>query len=82
VKHDPKEPSPLRIQPRLLDKELAAEYCSVSTDVIELLINKGHVSVVKLPVSRSQHRETSTKVLVDRVELDELIPVWRERRGE
>lgn len=47
---------------------------------IDLLVNNGHLSLVKLPVSRSRHRDTSRTFLLDRAEIDEVIPQWREKR--
>lgn len=69
------------LAPRLLNKEQAAAYMGTSTTTIDLLVNHGHLSLVKLPVSRSRHRDTSRSFLLDRVEIDELIPQWREKRA-
>jgi hypothetical protein len=84
MSHEPKPARvkpPLRLVPKLLDLELAAQYCSVSEDTVLRLINGGHVSVVKLPASRSAHRDTSRALLVDREELDQEIAKWKQKRG-
>ena len=70
--------------PRLLDRDQAAQYLAVSTDTLDRLIHTGVISVVRLPVERSRKTGRGVagamrRVLVDRAELDELIPSWRER---
>jgi hypothetical protein len=67
--------------PRLLNKDQAAAYMGTSTGTIDRLVNHGHLSLVKFPVSRSRHRETSRTFLLDRVEMDEVIAQWREKRA-
>ena len=71
--------------PRLLDREQAAAYLAVSPDTLDRLLHTGVVSVVRLPVER--HHKTGRgvpgamrRILIDRNELDELIPQWRERQ--
>jgi excisionase family DNA binding protein len=72
------------ITPRLIDRSEAARYLGVSCDTLDRLIQTGQISVVRLPVER--HRKTgrgvpgaSRRILIDRVELDELCTRWRER---
>lgn len=72
------------IAPRLLGRRQAAQYLGGSEDTIDRLIQAGELSVVRLPVERSRHTGrgvpgVSRRILIDRVELDELIPRWRER---
>jgi len=74
------------ITPRLLDRQQAAAYLGVSPDTIDRLIQTDVISVVRLPVERSRHtgrgiRGVSRRILIDRAELDELIPRWRERQA-
>ena len=70
----------MSLVPRLLTKAQAAAYMGCSEDTVERLVNGGHLSLVKLPVSRSRRRHTSRSFLLDRVEIDEVIPQWREKR--
>jgi hypothetical protein len=67
------------ITPRLLSREQAGLYAGCSADAIDRLINAGHLSVVSLPAGRARNGG-SRRVLIDRFELDELIPKWREKR--
>jgi excisionase family DNA binding protein len=76
-----KERAPRTPQPRRLGSvQAAAEYLDCSQDTVLRLINTGCISVVKLPVARTDG--ANRRLLVDFVELDELIPRWRERRTE
>lgn len=68
------------VTPRLLSREQAGIYAGCSVDAIDRLINAGHLSVVSLPAGRGRDGG-SRRVLIDRFELDELIPKWREKRG-
>ena len=73
---------------RLLSREQAAEYLGgVSVDTIDRLINTGAISIVRLPVER--HVKTGAgiagvnrRILIDRAELDAVIPQWREKRQD
>jgi hypothetical protein len=88
VSRDADEQTPVAtvaIAPRLLDREQAAAYLGVSVDSLDRLLHSGAISIVRIPCER--HRKTgrgvpgaSRRVLVDRVELDALIPSWRERQ--
>jgi excisionase family DNA binding protein len=69
------------VVPRLLDLPGAAAYLSVSLDTVRRLINAGEISIIRVPVSRTHHGEGSKRILIDRQELDELVPRWRERRA-
>ena len=65
--------------PRLLDIDAAGAYLGgVSRDVVERLINSGALSVVKVPGGRNG--DCVRRVLVDRLELDDLVTRWREKR--
>lgn len=70
--------------PRLLDRDGAAAYLSVSPDTIDRLVSTGQVSIVRLPVARHRNGASiagsNRRVLIDRAELDELVVMWRERR--
>jgi excisionase family DNA binding protein len=72
------------IQPRLLDVDQAAAYLSISTDTLTRLVHTGAIGVVRIPVERNRRTGRglvgmSRRILIDRHELDELIPKWRER---
>jgi excisionase family DNA binding protein len=72
---------------RLLSIDDAAAYLSCSPDTVRRLIDAGKVSVVRLPAIRERQGGkgadgSNRRLLVDRVELDALIPAWRERRAE
>jgi hypothetical protein len=74
------------LAPRLLDRDGAARYLGVSGDTLDRLIHSGQISVVRLPVERQRKGAkgipgTNRRILIDRAELDELIPRWRERHG-
>jgi len=75
------------VSPRLLDVSGAASYLGCSRDTIRRLIDAGHVSIVRLPAARQRHGTRGVQgvnrlLLIDRVELDELVPKWREKRGD
>jgi hypothetical protein len=69
--------------PRLLSRQLAATYLSVSTTEIDRLIGAGCLSIVRLPAVRHSNGAATTgrnrRVLIDRVELDDLVSKNRER---
>ena len=69
--------------PRLLSRDQAATYLSVSPKEIERLINVGAISVVRLPASRHKNNvavdKPNRRVLIDREELDALCTQNRER---
>lgn len=69
--------------PRLLSRQLAATYLSVSTREIDRLITVGAISVARLPATRHQNGAATTgsnrRVLIDRLELDALCTQIRER---
>lgn len=69
----------LQITPRLLDLNLASQYTSLSPQVLKMLLHKGHISRVVVPVSRNPKREHLRDLLFDRVELDAVIESWREK---
>lgn len=76
-----REPTPreAHLVPRVLDLQLAAHYLSVSPDVIRLLLHKGLISRVKMPVSRNPRREHLRDLLFDRIELDAVVETWLEK---
>ena len=64
--------------PRCLSRDAAAEYLSVSADMIDRLIHTGKLQPVRLPTERSRHTGRgkvgmSRRVLIDRRDLDQLI---------
>ena len=70
------------VVPRLLDRDGAAAYLSVSADTIDRLISTGALSIVRLPAAR--HRNGAAvaancrRVLLDRLQLDRLVDQCRE----
>jgi hypothetical protein len=69
--------------PRLLDRDAAAKYLSVSVDTVDRLLQSGALHVVRLPVQRDRKtglgvRGTTRRILVDRHELDSLVDRCRE----
>jgi len=71
------------LAPRLLDREAAAVYLSVSVDTVDRLLHSGGLHVVRLPVQRDPKtglgvRGTTRRILVDRLELDSLVERCRE----
>jgi hypothetical protein len=71
------------LAPRLLDREAAAAYLSVSVDTVDRLLQSGALHVVRLPVQRDPKtglgvRGTTRRILVDRHELDSLVEQSRE----
>ena len=75
------------IEPRLLNRNQAAGYLGVSADTVDRPIGTGAISLVKLPVARSRRNGngvsgSNRRILIDRTELDALIPKWRERRDQ
>jgi predicted site-specific integrase-resolvase len=71
------------LEPRLLDRETAAAYLSVSVDTLDRLLQSGALHVVRLPVQRDRNtgvgiRGTTRRILLDRHELDRLVDSCRE----
>jgi hypothetical protein len=71
------------IGPRLLDRDAAAAYLSVSVDTVDRLLQSGALHVVRLPVQRDRKtglgvRGTTRRILIDRHELDSLVDQCRE----
>ena len=69
--------------PRLLDRDAAAEYLSISVDTVDRLLQSGALHVVRLPVQRDRKtglgvRGTTRRILLDRHELDSLVDRCRE----
>ena len=69
--------------PRLLDRDAAAEYLSISVDTLDRLLQSGALHVVRLPVQRDRKtglgvRGTTRRILLDRHELDSLVDQCRE----
>jgi hypothetical protein len=69
--------------PRLLDRDAAAEYLSISVDTVDRLLQSGALHVVRLPVQRDRKtglgvRGTTRRILLDRHELDSLVDQCRE----
>jgi hypothetical protein len=79
------EVEPSRGWPRLLSRKLAAAYLSVSTAEIDRLVAVGAIGVVRLPAVRHRNGTatsgTNRRILIDRVELDELCVKNREQTG-
>jgi hypothetical protein len=73
------------IAPRCLDRAGAAAYLGCSPDTVDRLINTGALSVVRLPVARHRRGDavqgSNRRVLLDRVELDDLVARSREKRA-
>jgi hypothetical protein len=69
----------MAVPPRLFDLDAAGAYLGgLSRDAVERLVNAGVLSVVKIPGGRTG--DCVRRVLVDRLELDELVTRWREKR--
>ncbi len=71
------------LAPRLLDRETAAAYLSISVDTVDRLVQSGALHVVRLPVQRDRKtglgvRGTTRRILLDRLELDRLVDASRE----
>jgi hypothetical protein len=69
--------------PRLLDRDAAAAYLSISVDTLDRLLQSGALHVVRLPVQRDRKtglgvRGTTRRILLDRHELDALVDRCRE----
>jgi hypothetical protein len=69
--------------PRLLDRDAAAAYLSISVDTLDRLLQSGALHVVRLPVQRDRKtglgvRGTTRRILLDRHELDSLVDQCRE----
>jgi len=73
----------LVIAPRLLSIDEGAIYLGCSPNTVRRLIETGQISIVRLPAVRDRrgaaHEGTNRRSLLDRIELDDLIPTWRER---
>jgi hypothetical protein len=70
-------------EPRLLDRDAAAAYLSISVDTLDRLLQSGALHVVRLPVKRDRKtglgvRGTTRRILLDRHELDSLVDRCRE----
>jgi len=74
------------VTPRGLSVEGAADYIGCSPKTILRLINAGHISIVRLPISHRRGLADKTsddgnrRIIIDRAELDDLFPRWREKR--
>jgi hypothetical protein len=71
------------LEPRLLDRDAAAAYLSISVDTVDRLLQSGALHVVRLPVQRDRKtglgvRGITRRILVDRYELDSLVDRCRE----
>jgi hypothetical protein len=67
------------VPPRLLDLGDAGAYLGgISRDAVERLINRGELSVIRVPAGRNG--DAVRRTLVDRLELDALVERWREKR--
>jgi hypothetical protein len=69
--------------PRLLDRDAAAAYLSISVDTLDRLLQSGALHVVRLPVQRDRKTGlgvsgTTRRILLDRHELDSLVDRCRE----
>ena len=69
--------------PRLLDRDAAAAYLSISVDTVDRLLQSGALHVVRLPVQRDRKtglgvRGTTRRILLDRHELDSLVDRCRD----
>jgi hypothetical protein len=80
-----RRPSPGLVSsgPRLLDRDAAADYLSISVDTLDRLLQSGALHVVRLPVQRDRKtglgvRGTTRRILLDRHELDSLVDQCRE----
>jgi excisionase family DNA binding protein len=69
------------LAPRLLSVAAAAGYLGVSEDQVVRLVNNGVLSLVRLPAGRTDPGAPTRRLLLDRLEIDELVPKWREKRG-
>ena len=71
------------LAPRLLDRDAAAAYLSISVDTLDRLLQSGALHVVRLPVQRDRKTGlgvsgTTRRILLDRHELDSLVDRCRE----
>jgi hypothetical protein len=78
-----REPGAIGLAPRLLDRDAAARYLSISVDTLDRLLQSGALHVVRLPVQRDRRTNlgvpgTSRRILLDRHELDALVDSCRE----
>jgi hypothetical protein len=83
LRHSSKAPASIGPGPRLLDRDAAATYLSISVDTVDRLLQSGALHVVRLPVQRDRKtglgvRGTTRRILLDRHELDSLIDRCRE----
>lgn len=71
------------LPPRLLDREAAAAYLSVSAATLDRLIQSGALAVIRLPVERGRTGlgvpGRTRRILLDVRDLDALIERSRER---
>ncbi len=63
------------IAPRLLDLQGAAAYLSVSVWTVRDMMDSGRLQRVRLPLD--DHKELR-KILLDRLDLDQLIDLWKD----
>ena len=83
LRRSSKAPSFVAPGPRLLDRDAAAAYLSISIDTVDRLVQSGALHVVRLPVQRDRKtglgvRGTTRRILLDRHELDSLVDQCRE----
>jgi len=72
-------PVPGDLAPRLLDVEAAARYLgALSPRSVRTLIDMGVLRRVRVPLGQGELR----RVLMDRLELDELIEQWKDNAGD
>jgi hypothetical protein len=68
----------LSCAPRLLDLKKAGEYLSISFWTVRNLVETGHIPVVRIPCPSAKDGRVIRRVLVDRVDLDQLVAKWKE----
>jgi hypothetical protein len=80
------QPSGVPGWPRLLSIEQAGAYLNVSHWTLREFINAGDVPTVRLPRpqtprqrKRAHANDTVRRLLIDRLDLDELVQRWKER---
>jgi hypothetical protein len=83
LRRSPKASAVVGPGPRLLDRDAAAAYLSISVDTVDRLVQSGALHVVRLPVQRDRKtglgvRGTTRRILLDRHELDSLVDQCRE----
>ena len=68
-----------RIAPRLFDVDQAGDYIGMAPRTIRAYIAEGVIPVVKPPAVVRKH-ERSSRVLIDRDDLDALVATWKQTR--